>query len=188
MTGRASLLRAVLALGLSACSGPAAPDDVIYTYGATDEAWLTIDDAAPIVDDARAPRLLTPSMPLPRAGGPPVFTWDGGSVGTASARAPDRAAPTTFDRVVRELFPVARAHLPPVTGPMYRLVIQPPGGAPPVRVLSGQPQFAPSGEMWGRMNRADGFLSIELVGAYLETGRITEGPSARTMDAEVEVY
>lgn len=172
-------------VALAACSpGPTGPD-VLYESGATDEAWQTIVDATPVVDDALAPRLVTPIGSVPRSGAPPLFEWDGGSVAAPMAWAPAPRARDVWGELSRAMFPVARAHELPVTGPMYALSIEVPGGGGPVEVLTGATSYTPSAATWARMNVATGPLTIEIVGAYFLTGRITEGPYVSTRPAVV---
>lgn len=175
----------VIVLSSACASDPTAPSDVIYEAGATDEAWSTIDAVAPTVDDALAPRLTGPTSPLARGGAAPTFWWTGGAVGDGSAtRAPTREP---WQRVVqRELFPVAHAHEPPVTGAMYRLVIDVPGAAP-IRVLTGATSYVPSADAWARIHAATAPIEVELLGAYLQTGRLQEGPYVAAMPMTIEL-
>lgn len=175
----------LIALSCACASDPTAPADVIYEAGATDEAWTAIDAVAPTVDDALAPRLTGPTSPLARGAAAPTFSWTGAAVGDGSAtRAPTRER---WQRVVwRELFPVAYAHEPPVTGAMYRLIIDLPGAAP-IRVLTGATSYVPSPDAWTRIQSATAPIGVELLGAYLQTGRLQEGPYVAATPTTIEI-
>lgn len=187
MFGRSYLLLC-FAAALAGCGDEAtAPGDVIFESGATDEAWFTVDDAPPVVDDAAAPRLTAPVSPVPRAA-PARFEWNGGAVAAAaSIGSPQRPRRDVLDVIARELFPVARAHEPPVTGPIYRLTIGLGAGAAPVRVLTGATSYTPSADIWSRISGAAGPLEIEISGSYLQTGRLEEGPYVASTPAVLEL-
>lgn len=170
-----ALAPAVLGVCAGACSAdaPTAPEDVIYQGIATDEAWLEIADHPPVTDDAMAPRLTAPTT-ISSTADAPTFVWDGGAVASAWPR----RAPRQTRFAWSELFGPghARAHSPPVNGALYRLVFTIPGDPAPVRVLTGLTSYTPIAAIWDRTKVATGPLSVELVGAYLTEGRITEGP------------
>ncbi|MCS6797263.1 MAG: hypothetical protein NZ898_01820 [Myxococcota bacterium] len=177
-------------LGATGCGHdhPSAPADVIYEAGATDEAWIAIDEAGDMVDDVQAPRLLTPTSPLSRAT-VPRFSWTSGPA--PASRAPGHRGPASFARRLLEWMaepvPTARAHLPPVTGPMYRLVVELGAGAPPIRVLTGDLAYSPSATVYPRIRDARGPLRVTIARAYLETGRVVEGPFVRSMPYVIEL-
>jgi hypothetical protein len=180
------------AFALVACEGPrTAPADVIYESGANDEAWLEIEAATPIVDDARAARLLRPDRGVVVDGPAVTFEWDGGAVAEGvTARVLPRAAfgRRLFDRVVREVIPVARAHGPPANGPIYRLELRFEGSVDPVRVLTGRTSYTPGLPVWERIRearRTHGVvrMQVQIVSAFFMTGRIAEGPYTSTAPA-----
>jgi hypothetical protein len=170
---------------------PAAPADVIYENGGTDEVWLTMADATPMVSDSLAPQLTAPTGPISRAGAPPTFTWTPGIVGSSmmppdagtTVGARDVARPTLLARVMRELFPVAHAHDPPVTGAMFRLVFDLGTSATPLRVVTGATTYTPDAAAWARVLAATAPVPLTITSAYLNTGRIEQGPYVRSMPA-----
>lgn len=160
---------------------PMAPEDILYEAGGTDEAWLTIDDATLTIDDASAPQLLTPTGAIARAGAPPTFTWNGGAVaGTMVRTLPP--TPGLLQRLGSELFPVAHAHEPPVTGAMYGLHFDL-GPLLPLRVLTGATTYTPDAAAWARVTAATTPVTLEITGTYLNTGRIEQGPYVRATPA-----
>lgn len=85
------------------------------------------------------------------------------------------------------LVPIAHAHLPPVTGSVYRLIFTIPGESAPLRVLTTDRSFTPGGASFASLNRATGPIALELVHAYLVDNRVMEGPyrlPAITLTAE----
>jgi hypothetical protein len=173
-------LAAAALFALAGCGDDegAAPGDVIYENGATDEAWISFDETEAIVDDARAPMLTAPTAPIPRAT-PVTFTWTAGAVarGPRGVRVGEELAALFFG-------PTAHAHGDPITGPIYRVVIDVPSGEP-VRVLTGATTYTPTPTVWERIFPATGPLRIEIAGAYARLNRIEEGPYVGTTAAEV---
>lgn len=188
----------VLAIVFIACSTPpvrTAPADVIYENGASDEAWLTIGDATPMVSDSLAPRLTAPTGTLSRTGPPPTFVWTPGVVGS-SMMIPDAGATlgarrvrstTLFARVMCELFPVAHAHDPPVTGSMFRLVLDLGAMVTPLEVLTGATTYTPDATAWARVLAATTPVTATLTSAYLNTGRLEQGPYVRSMPVTLTI-
>jgi hypothetical protein len=173
---------------------PAAPADVIYEAGATDEAWLTIGDATPMMNDSPAPQLTAPTGAISRTAPAPTFTWTPGIVGssmstdagvTIGALEP-RATP--FARVMRELFPVAHAHDPPVTGSMFRLVFDLGAGVTPLRVLTGATSYSPDVAAWARVLAGPSTVPLTITSAYLNTGRIEQGPYVRSTPTTLTIH
>jgi hypothetical protein len=151
-------------------------------------AWLTIDDASPMVSDSLAPQLTAPTGVIARTGAPPTFTWTPGVVGS-STPIPDAGATigareittrAAFAVVMRELFPVAHAHDPPVTGSMFRLVFDLGASATPLRVLTGATTYTPDAAAWARVLAATAPVPLTITSAYLNTGRIEQGPYVRS--------
>ena len=179
----------LLALGLAsaACSDPQdddeAPEGVIYGEGVSDEAWVAIDEAPLVTDDASAPRLVRPTA-LPRSGPPPTFEWEAGAI--ARVHVPRHSHPARTRGLLAALFgvPVARAHLPPVTGAVFRLVLNL-GTGEPVRVLTKATIWTPDATSWSRIAAAPGPIGVELVGTYLDSNRVTEGPFVSSQPASL---
>lgn len=174
--------------GLSGCGhdhGDSPNDEgVIYEAGASDEAWLTFAEATATISDTDAPALTAPTGPIVRSGEPPTFTWSAGALALAS---PARGRALPRERGLLRLLidaldpvPTARAHLPPVTGNLYRLHFALGGEREPVRVLTGRTSYTPSASVWAQMAAEGTTPTLDLQGAYFMEGRITEGPYART--------
>jgi len=161
-----------------------APADIIYESGGTDEVWLTFEDTADIVDDAMAPSLVAPASPLDRAGSLPVFEWMGGAVALAVPRKLFDATPRWRWAEVFQPVGVARAHEPPVTDTMYRLILTIPGERQ-FRVITGETAYTPSAAVWETLTASQSPISVEITGAYFMTGRIEEGPFRRAQPASV---
>jgi hypothetical protein len=169
---------------LVGCPGPdpSAPADVIYVGGTTDEAWISMDEAMEIVDDADAPMLVDPSGPVARTA-PVAFTWTPGAV---AAVPPGRGA---FREELAALLTGrarAQAHGTPYTGAMYRLTIEVPGGEV-VRVLAASTTWTPDAATWARLTGGGSPLSIEIAAAYARLNRVEEGPFVRATPATVEL-
>ena len=188
-----SRLLLVIALGLVAaaaahgCSEDAPPaanlDDVIFEGLASDEAWLTIAEATVTDDPSGASWLFAPTTFM-RSGAAPTFTWTAALPGVRGPRrSPARSLPRDegslelFARGLGDLVhPVAHAHLPPVTGDVYRLIFTVPGQPTPLRVLTTDRTFTPGGAALTKLAAATGPISLDFVRAYLMQGRVMEGP------------
>ena len=117
-----------------------------------------------------------------RAGTAPSFSW----VRVAAARRQRRTLPAEphderpvehFARGLAEfLHPVAHAHLPPVSGDVYRLVFTIPGDAAPLRIFTTDPSYTPAGSAFTKLAATTGPISLELVRTYLMDNRVMEGP------------
>jgi hypothetical protein len=157
--------------------------DVLFEGSASDEAWLAIDEAPVTEDPAGASWTFTPTR-WSRAGTAPTFTWSSSLSGVRHRRAPHGLPPDGdaspgirlargFDAL---LVPVAHAHLPPITGQVYRLIFTIPGEGAPLRVLTTDPSFTPGAAALTSLNRATGPVALELVHTYLVGNRVMEGP------------
>jgi hypothetical protein len=171
-------------LGVAACGDDhaGAPGDVIYQGGTTDEAWVSMDEAPDIVGDADAPMLVDPSGPVPRTA-PVTFTWTPGAVARV-----ERGG-VRFREELAALFwgPArAQAHGDPYTGPMYRVILEVPGGEV-VRVLSATTSWTPDAAAWARLTGGGSPLTVEIAAAYARVNRVEEGPYVRTNPATVEL-
>jgi len=203
MRPRPRLLFVFAALTLSALLWPGCAHDedvdpsladVIFEGSASDEAWLAIDEAPTTDDPTGASWTFTPTR-WSRTGAAPTFTWMSALPGVHRRRTPNvtpaRRESHTRDALAHGLaqflFPVAHAHLPPVTGNVYRLVFTIPGNAAPLRVLTTDRSFTPGSAAFASLNRATGPITLELVHTYLLTNRVMEGPyriPAITLTAE----
>jgi hypothetical protein len=157
--------------------------DVLFEGSASDEAWLAIDEA-PLTDDpAGASWTFTPTR-WSRTGAAPTFTWMSSLAGVHRRRAPDVAPALRetrrHDALARGfaelLVPVAHAHLPPVTGSVYRLIFTIPGEPKPLRVLTTDRSFTPGSAALASLHRATGPIALELVHTFLVDNRVMEGP------------
>ena len=88
--------------------------------------------------------------------------------------------------MLAELFGVsiARAHLPPVTGAVFRVVLNL-GAGEPVRALTKATSWTPDEATWSRIVAASGPIGVELVGTYLDSNRVTEGPFISSQPASL---
>ncbi len=178
----------VIALGMATASasvgcdqGTAPPtiDDVIFEGAASDEAWVAVDEATPTDDTSGW--LFAPTR-FARAATPPSFTWARPEGARRQRRTPPfepHAEPPIehFARGLAELLhPVAHAHLPPVSGDVYRLIFTIPGDAAPLRIFTTDPSYTPAGSAFTKLAATTGPISLELVRAYLMDNRVMEGP------------
>lgn len=181
------LLAAAAAAGCSAqCSEP--------TYGgtATDEAWLSLQDALEraTVDDARASRLVAPASgaPLSIGSSPPVFTWTSGLV----ARAPGKPAPAAAGRarwsVLDLLLPAAHAHGAPMSGAGTLVEFLVNGQTCVVRHLTSRTAWTPNDYDWSRLAGLQNKpVTVALTAAYFEGNRVTEGPYLPSAQLEMQL-
>jgi len=154
-------------------------EDVIFEGAASDEAWVAISEATPTDDTSSW--LFAPTS-FARAAAAPSFAWSR----VAAARRQRRTPPVEpqaerpiehFARGLGEfLHPVAHAHLPPVSGDVYRLVFTIPGDAAPLRLLTTDPNYTPAGAAFTKLAATTGPSSLELVRTYLMDNRVMEGP------------
>lgn len=176
---RVSLLALPIALLLIGCGddhGTNAPAGVVYENGGTDEAWVAIDEATLVTNDASAPRLIAPTVLDRSAAQPPAFEWTPGALATLQRALPRGRVHTRASWLAALWSPtVARAHEPPVTGDQYRLELSV-GEGDPIRVLTGANTWTPNENAWARIVAAAGPVTVRIIGAYLMSGRVTEGP------------
>ena len=186
------LALALVLLGVATASSPGcahedtvAPGlaDVFFEGSASDEAWIALDEA-PLTDDPGAAGWTFTPTRWARAGAAPTFTWSSSLAGgrhrrstPVEPRSDDEPAKARLARGLSELLhPVAHAHLPPVTGTVYRLVFTIPGEAAPLRVFTTDRSYTPGGTAFAALNRATGPISLAFVHAYLADNRVMEGP------------
>jgi hypothetical protein len=164
---------------------PAAPADVIYEGAASDEAWIVLAEAT--VMDAPAPATWTFAPESFGIDETPTFAWTVPDVSASSSRRKALSSRTTASAAAWRTIvgpAVARAHLPPITGDIHRLVLAPPGAAA-IRVLTTLPRYTPSGDALTRLRASPGPIGVELVHAYLVDNRILEGPTRITRTVTV---
>lgn len=87
-----------------------------------------------------------------------------------------RPVPGLFDKLSSLVFPVAHAHLPPITSDVYFLEIDVPGRTCPVAAVTTGASFAFSADDWAEVAVEPGERTLRLLGAFLTENRITEGP------------
>lgn len=180
----ASLATAAAAAGCGDDGAPVANlDDVIFEGAASDEAWVAVAEAATSPDPSGAGWVFAPTSFL-RSGTTPTFTWTPPAPGVHGPRRTPSRTPA-FDEQPLDYFarglsefvhPVAHAHLPPVTGDVYRLIFTVPDQPTPLRVLTTDHSYSPGGTAFAKLASATGPISLELVHAYLMQGRVMEGP------------
>jgi hypothetical protein len=144
-----------LLLGVGACGGEGEDAcEPLYQGGATDEAWRTMLDAIDRATQggAQAPAFTAPAEGQVMASGdaPPLIAWSS---------------------------PLAKPHLPPVTGDVYLVELRRAGMECPVNLLTTELSWQLDAASWAALT-AGGAADVEvtLTGAYLSDGRITEGP------------
>jgi len=159
-----------------------------YVGDASDEAWRVLLDArADASASGDIPVFTGPAADsdLP-AGTSPTFTWESplrlASATTTPTTAPARRpAPGFLEAPFRAmsglLFPVAHAHLPPVTGDIYLLEVDVPGRTCPVAGLTtADLSFTFATSDWEAIAAGGGARTARLMSAFLVDNRVTEGP------------
>jgi hypothetical protein len=145
------------------------PADVVYENNGTDEAWITLAEAGWDPVTANALTLTAPSA-IRRDGEAPTFTWSQALASRVTRSAPESSFAWRFE----DLFiSRAKAHLPPVTGDIYRVDIE--AGDKVIRVLTGATSYTPDEEAWATIKQASR-VRVSLTYAYFLNGRITTGP------------
>lgn len=180
------LLPFALLLLTARCGHDHDGDTVIYLGAASDEAYIVLTDAESrvMVNDAMAPVLSSPTeaQALPAAT-VPTFTWTAGFVALDRHRLPGRrpperralpAAPAPWGEAA------ARAHLPPITGPIFVLSFKAEGAAAPVVVCTTESSFTPTAEVWTKLKALGSAITVEMTGAYLRSNVLEEGPFRAT--------
>jgi hypothetical protein len=184
--------RVVLVVTLS-CSSftlagcPADPCELEPAYGgaATDEVYTTLHDAtndaqeggdAAVIESPKDGAALAADEPA-------TFSWSSAlklSSAAGSRPADPRVVrplrPSLMDRVSDMLLPRAYAHLPPVTSDAYLVNVAIPGGECPVQAVTTELEAKLDATGWDLLKSTNAELSVRIVSAYLEDGRITEGP------------
>jgi hypothetical protein len=139
----------------AACGDDGGGDcEPLYQGGATDEAWRTMVDAKARVQvgSPMAVTFTAPSEGQIMTGGdaPPLISWSS---------------------------PLAKPHLPPVTGDVYLVEIGVPGRECPVNVLTTDESWQLDAASWAAVTAGGAHdATVTVTSAYLVEGRITEGP------------
>ena len=186
----ASVLVSLAVLLLAGC--PADPCSLEPAYGgdATDEVWSTLNDATNDAEEGGdAATLESPSDgdTLDAAGDAPTFSWssplklaalgqDAGPRGAPADPRVFRPRRSVVDALSAVLIPRAMAHLPPVTSDAYLLNIEVPGKECPVQAVTTGLEATLDTAGWDLLKSVGGSVTARVVSAYLESGRITEGP------------
>ena len=179
----AALVAGIAALAFAGC--PAADPcaaDVLYTGGGTDEVYATMLDAkSRATSDPQGPAITAPTADekLPAAT-PASFTWTSPiHVASLFPRvAPHvRHTPSLFDRLTSVVIPSAYAHEPPVSSDVYLVEIAVPGAQCPVTVVTTDLDVTLDAAHWQELTAAAGKdLTLSITSAYLQVGRVQEGP------------
>ncbi|SET97186.1 hypothetical protein [Stigmatella erecta] len=180
---------ASLLLLTAACGEDDAPvcGEPLYGGSATDEAWMTMTDAAKKPQDtSHAVTVDAPSegQAFAADAAPPRFTWippissrEAAASPGRLAQAHRRRAPGPLAWLGHLLIPTAEAHLPPYTGYIYWVQVTVPGRPCPVDVLTSELAWQVDPESWRMMGTAAGKdLSLQVTSAYLLENRLMEGP------------
>lgn len=180
---RAWLFPLALLLTAAHCDSHTTEADVVYLGKGSDEAFLVLADAEArvMIDDAKAPVLTAPAeAALLPAATPPTFTWTAGFVASAPRPHRRRTLPALPAAGAPWGEAIARAHLPPITGPVFLLKFQGAAGEP-LYVLTTEPSFTPEAAVWAKLAALGGAITVEMTGAYLRNNVLEEGPyRART--------
>lgn len=175
---------ALLALAAVSSCGSKCPEPS-YFGAASDEAWRTMQDGEgrAKADDAKAVQLTfpTPGAAISGAGAPPTFLWTTPLTASRDRIVPrgllSQRAPSWPERVSGWLYSSAWAHLPPVTGPIHWLRITVPGRACPLETVTTLNEWTPNDAAWKDLKaQTKGTLSFDVLSAYLQQNRISEGP------------
>ncbi|MCK6546479.1 hypothetical protein L6R52_11565 [Myxococcota bacterium] len=174
------------ALSAAGCSDDAQCEPR-YEGSASDEAWLSIVDAEPLVKvgDPSAPVTSAPTEGQSfRASDPaPKIVWSSplsasltpGKSTSALARATPRRS--LGDHFTALFVGTAWAHLAPVTGPIYAVHVEAPGlTGCGLDVLTTNVEHQLSAEDWRALTSVAGTVRVTITGAYLRDNRVTEGP------------
>lgn len=174
-----------LLLVLGACRPDPCSLEPAYGGDATDEVWTTLNDAANDADEGgdaatfEAPK----DGAVLEDGEPPTFRWSSplriAALSPADARV-FRKRGGGLDGLATALsalvLPRAHAHLPPVTSDAYLLNIAAPSSTCPVQAVTTELSATLDDAAWQMLRDIGGAFSARVVSAYLESGRITEGP------------
>lgn len=153
-----------------------------YGGSGNDEVWLTMVDArdrATAGGDAPTITAPTDGQALP-ASEPPTISWDSPLKLALGPSAPlplvRRQPGSLFDELSQVLIPSAHAHLPPVSSDAYLIDFLVPGRECAVSIVTTELSHTLDDDTWAKVTAAAGEIEMRLTSAYLQSGRITEGP------------
>jgi hypothetical protein len=165
------------------CEQDCAALEPAYAGAASDEAWRVMLDARADADSgADAATFTVPAAddPLP-ANTEATFSWTS-PLKLADARPvapqllqPRRRHTPLFERLATVVFPVAHAHLPPITSDIYLLEVDVPGRTCPVSALTTELSFTFPSSDWEAIVAATSPPTARLLSAFLTENRVTEG-------------
>jgi hypothetical protein len=172
-------------LVVTAAACPAADPcaaDVAYAGGGTDEVYATMTDAKTRAkQDPQGATITSPTAneKLPKAD-LPTFTWTSpihvASLFPTEVARP-RHAPSLLDFASSVIIPSARAHEPPVSSDVYLVEAAIPGAQCPVTVVTTDLSAKLDAAHWAEITAATGkTITLSITSAYLQVGRIQEGP------------
>jgi hypothetical protein len=162
---------------LAAC-GKATCPPVQYEGRASDEAYLTMVDAQEraFPDPSPAPAMKFADGTAFAAAPPPSIEWSSSLTAALTPRPlpPSLHAPQPFWR--GWLLSEAWAHLPPVTGAIFWLLLDTPGQSCRVEVLTTNTSWTPQPDVWASIAKGTGPTTLNSYSAYLNENRIMQGP------------
>jgi hypothetical protein len=172
-----------VSVGGLGCEQECATLEPAYAGAASDEAWRVMLDARADADSGTDAATFT----VPTADGPlaadteATFAWTS-PLKVASALPldpkllqPRRHHTPLFERLATVVFPVAHAHLPPITSDIYFLEVDVPGRTCPVSALTTELSFTFPSSDWEAIAAATSPPTARLLSAFLTENRVTEG-------------
>lgn len=180
---------AAIALSATGCppADPCAADEPSYGGEGNDEVWLTLKDRkGDATTDGDAPTITAPvaAATLPKANAP-TLEWESPLKIALGPHMPQPLfkphAPALLERAFTSLadiaVPKAHAHEAPVSSDVYLVDILVPGRECPVSIVTTELSHAVDADSWAILQESAGAeLTMQLTGAYLASGNITEGP------------
>ncbi len=182
-----ALLYAIATMFLASCGDDPCALTPAYGGAATDEVETTLKDArknATTSGDAAQIQQPAQNAVYAAADGAPTFAWNS-ALKIALFTRPDPAAQgvvrrretSWVDALTSVVIPSARAHEPPVTSDAYLVDIALPGESCPVSVVTTELSAQLDEKAWAMLTKQTASaLTMTITSAYLEDGRITEGP------------
>jgi hypothetical protein len=180
---RLGLALCVVGLAMG-CSADASCPEPTYLDDASDEAYLALVDARDrvVANDGQAAQW---DVPLEGAsllvdGAAPTLSWTSPLVAGVEPRVRGvRFAKPWLDGWFELVVPMAKAHLPPITGDVHWVEVRAVGASaacPLVHGLTTTTSWSTAGEVWNAWRAVPGSYELSIVSAYLEDNRVTEGP------------
>jgi hypothetical protein len=183
---RASTVVVVAALAAAfaaGCDGAGDCDTVepVYAGAGTDETWRVMVEARASAKESDEVVVTVPAAGavVQQGDDPPALAWDSDleiSLNEPASSTTTRPKPGFFDRLSATVFPVAHAHLPPITSDVYFLEIDVPGRTCPVSALTTLESMIFSDGDWEEVTKEPGERTLRLLSAFVTENRITEGP------------